>query len=85
MHFSQVWPEANWWQGFGNPELTALVAQAQTDNRDLAAERARKRRRVLPDELLVTWHEVPGRVLRHRFAEGFVVLAEQGPLHRTRG
>ncbi|HEX4636257.1 MAG TPA: hypothetical protein VH189_08750, partial [Rhizomicrobium sp.] len=36
-----VWPKADWWQGFGNPALTALVVQAQEGNRDLAAAAAR--------------------------------------------
>jgi NodT family efflux transporter outer membrane factor (OMF) lipoprotein len=36
-----VWPDANWWQAFGDADLTALVAQAQADNRDLAAAAAR--------------------------------------------
>jgi NodT family efflux transporter outer membrane factor (OMF) lipoprotein len=38
---SPVWPDANWWQNFGDADLTALVAQAQADNRDLAAAAAR--------------------------------------------
>ena len=38
---AQVWPDANWRQGFGSSELTALVAQAQDGNRDLAAAAAR--------------------------------------------
>jgi len=38
---AQVWPKADWWQGFGNPDLTALIAQAQDGNRDLAAAAAR--------------------------------------------
>ncbi len=38
---AQVWPKADWWQGFGNPDLTALVVQAQEGNRDLAAAAAR--------------------------------------------
>src|SRR5215475_15627461 len=36
-----VWPKPDWWQGFGDPALTALVAQAQDGNRDLAAAAAR--------------------------------------------
>jgi NodT family efflux transporter outer membrane factor (OMF) lipoprotein len=38
---AQVWPKPDWWQGFGSPDLTALVIQAQQDNRDLAAAAAR--------------------------------------------
>jgi multidrug efflux system outer membrane protein len=38
---AQVWPKTDWWQGFGNPDLTALVVQAQESNRDLAAAAAR--------------------------------------------
>jgi NodT family efflux transporter outer membrane factor (OMF) lipoprotein len=36
-----VWPKADWWQSFGNPDLSALIAQAQDGNRDLAAAAAR--------------------------------------------
>jgi len=36
-----TWPEASWWQGFGDSELTGLVARAQADNRDIAAAAAR--------------------------------------------
>jgi multidrug efflux system outer membrane protein len=36
-----TWPQANWWQSFGDPELTALIARAQEQNRDLAAATAR--------------------------------------------
>lgn len=37
----QSWPDASWWQGFGDPELTALVSKAQADNRDIAVAVAR--------------------------------------------
>jgi multidrug efflux system outer membrane protein len=36
-----TWPQANWWENFGDPELTALIARAQEQNRDLAAATAR--------------------------------------------
>ena len=36
-----VWPNADWWRGFENAELTALIDQAQAGNRDLAAAAAR--------------------------------------------
>ncbi len=36
-----VWPEADWWHGFGSPRLDELIAQAQKDNDDLAAAIAR--------------------------------------------
>ncbi|HYD65853.1 efflux transporter outer membrane subunit [Azospirillum sp.] len=35
------WPDATWWQGFGNAELNALIAEAEANNRDLAAAVAR--------------------------------------------
>jgi len=38
-----VWPRAGWWREFGSPELSELIAQAQADNRDLAAAAARLR------------------------------------------
>ena len=36
-----AWPAADWWRGFGSPELTALIAQAQKANFDLLAAIAR--------------------------------------------
>jgi len=36
-----VWPNADWWKGFENAELTALIGQAQEGNRDLAIAAAR--------------------------------------------
>jgi multidrug efflux system outer membrane protein len=38
---SQLWPDASWWQEFGDGELTALVREAQADNRDIAVAAAR--------------------------------------------
>ena len=38
-----VWPEAEWWRGFGSPELDALIDQATAQNFDLAAAVARVR------------------------------------------
>lgn len=38
---SQIWPDASWWEGFGDPELTTLVRMAQADNRDIAGAAAR--------------------------------------------
>jgi NodT family efflux transporter outer membrane factor (OMF) lipoprotein len=36
-----IWPATDWWGGFGDPALTALVAQAADSNRDIAAATAR--------------------------------------------
>jgi multidrug efflux system outer membrane protein len=30
-----VWPSAVWWQGFGSPELSDLIAQAEAHNLNL--------------------------------------------------
>jgi NodT family efflux transporter outer membrane factor (OMF) lipoprotein len=38
---TQVWPKASWWQGFGDPQLTALVEAAQADNLDVTIAAAR--------------------------------------------
>ena len=38
---AKVWPELSWWQGFGDPQLATLVAQAQDGNRDIAVAAAR--------------------------------------------
>src|SRR6202012_657420 len=38
---AKIWPEPSWWQGFGDPQLTALVTQARDDNRDIAVAAAR--------------------------------------------
>lgn len=37
----QTWPDTSWFNGFGDSELTALVAKAQADNRDIAVAAAR--------------------------------------------
>lgn len=37
------WPDAAWWRGFSSPELNRLVAEAEANNRDLAAAVARIR------------------------------------------
>ncbi len=36
-----VWPQADWWKGFGSDELNSMIDAAQTDNLDLAAAAAR--------------------------------------------
>ncbi len=38
-----VWPDAQWWQGFGSAELDRLEAQAERANTDLATAAARIR------------------------------------------
>ncbi len=38
---AKIWPEPSWWQGFGDPQLTSLVGEAQTGNRDIAVATAR--------------------------------------------
>ncbi len=37
------WPSADWWEGFGSPELSALMRGAMTYNPDLAGATARLR------------------------------------------
>ena len=37
----QVWPQPDWWQTFGSPELSELIEKAGADNRDLAVAVAR--------------------------------------------
>jgi len=39
-----AWPSAEWWRGFGSPQLDDLIAQAQQANDDLGAAVARVRR-----------------------------------------
>lgn len=36
-----VWPQADWWQPFGSPELSDLITEARAGNLDLAAAAAR--------------------------------------------
>jgi len=36
-----AWPSPLWWEGFGAPELDALIAEARAANQDLAAAAAR--------------------------------------------
>jgi multidrug efflux system outer membrane protein len=38
---TQPWAEATWWEGFGDPDLTAFIARARAENRDLAVAVAR--------------------------------------------
>lgn len=38
-----IWPAADWWSGFGSPELDQLIRLGQTDNADLRAAVARIR------------------------------------------
>jgi NodT family efflux transporter outer membrane factor (OMF) lipoprotein len=38
---ASVWPEADWWQGFGSPQLDELIAEAERSNDDLAGAVAR--------------------------------------------
>jgi NodT family efflux transporter outer membrane factor (OMF) lipoprotein len=38
-----VWPSQDWWQGFEDPQLAALVAQAQAGNLDIVQAAARLR------------------------------------------
>jgi NodT family efflux transporter outer membrane factor (OMF) lipoprotein len=36
-----VWPEEDWWRGFGSPQLDGFIAQAETQNFDIKAAVAR--------------------------------------------
>ena len=38
---SSTWPDVQWWQGFSDPDLSALVQKAESGNRDLAQAAAR--------------------------------------------
>jgi NodT family efflux transporter outer membrane factor (OMF) lipoprotein len=38
-----AWPSAEWWRGFGSPQLNDLIAQAQQANDDIGAAVARVR------------------------------------------
>lgn len=38
-----VWPDSNWWTGFGSAELNRLIAEAQANNTDLRVAVARIR------------------------------------------
>jgi multidrug efflux system outer membrane protein len=38
---AKIWPDPSWWQGFGDPQMTALVQRAQDQNRDIAIAAAR--------------------------------------------
>jgi outer membrane protein TolC len=40
-HASSVWPEAEWWHGFGSARLDELIAEAERSNDDLAGAIAR--------------------------------------------
>lgn len=36
-----IWPEADWWQGFGSPELNTVISSVESDNLSLAAAEQR--------------------------------------------
>lgn len=36
-----IWPQSQWWQGFADPVLSALIVEAQSGNRDMAIAAAR--------------------------------------------
>lgn len=36
-----VWPQSDWWRGFGSVELTSLVTEAERANQDIGAAKAR--------------------------------------------
>jgi NodT family efflux transporter outer membrane factor (OMF) lipoprotein len=38
-----LWPSQTWWVGFGDPQLNALIARAQSDNLDIYQAAARLR------------------------------------------
>ena len=38
------WPKPDWWQGFNSPELSRLIARAESDSFDIQAAIARIRR-----------------------------------------
>ncbi|HWA91103.1 MAG TPA: TolC family protein [Rhizomicrobium sp.] len=38
---SEIWPKPEWWKIFGSDEMAGLVAQAQSDNLDIAAAASR--------------------------------------------
>ena len=38
-----IWPAADWWKGYGDPQLDSLMATAQANNLDLAQAAARLR------------------------------------------
>ena len=40
---AQAWPSAEWWRGFGSPELNRLIAEAREGNFDILAAIARVR------------------------------------------
>src|ERR1700730_17248264 len=42
-NITAAWPSAEWWRGFGSPQLNDLIAQAQQANDDIGAAVARIR------------------------------------------
>ncbi|MBI1330564.1 MAG: efflux transporter outer membrane subunit [Alphaproteobacteria bacterium] len=38
---ADIWPKAEWWKGFGNDEMTQMIAAARESNLDIAAAAAR--------------------------------------------
>ena len=38
---AQIWPDAEWWKSFGDPQLTSLIEEAERNNGDLHVAAAR--------------------------------------------
>src|SRR5215469_1343710 len=77
---AQVWPKPGWWNVFGSAELSGLVAEAQSNNLDLAAAASR----VLAADAQVTiqrsalFPQVTGEAQAERAAGPVVVTSSSG-------
>jgi NodT family efflux transporter outer membrane factor (OMF) lipoprotein len=79
-----AWPAADWWRGFGSPELDRLIAQAQRANPDLGAAAARVAQadaqvRISGAALLPTVDASGGPTTQR----ALFPISSQGPIHYT--
>ena len=48
-----IWPAKDWWTNYRDPQLTALMGQAEANNLDMAQAAARVRQLATPE--LAAW------------------------------
>jgi len=81
---ADIWPKADWWQGFGSDELDGLIVTAQADNFDLAAAIARvqqaKAQTKIAGSALWPTLDLAGSATRSRNGGGTVSIGGGAPI-----
>jgi NodT family efflux transporter outer membrane factor (OMF) lipoprotein len=77
---SPIWPKAGWWRQFASPELSSLIAEAQSNNRDLAVAAARlgQARAQVTIQRASLFPTIDGVALAARSGVGRVALSSSG-------